>query len=106
MTDDEAAEELDRIPTLSSATARELRAGRITREQAKAALRRHSECLLDVIYGQPTLPGAHDPAGQAHFLVWTPADALDPLAAWHALPLDVQQRLGAAAVAAAVANLE
>ncbi len=32
-------------------------------------------------------------------------DTLDPLAVWNALPAYVQQRLGAAAVAAAVANL-
>ncbi len=32
-------------------------------------------------------------------------DLLDPLAAWLALPPDVQQRIGGAAVAAAVSNL-
>jgi hypothetical protein len=99
------SEELDKIPTWFSATVRELRAGRITHEQAKAALRRHSDCLLDVIYGQTTLSSEHNPAGPAYGLVTTPDNTLDPFAAWRALPPDVQQRLGAAAVAVAVANL-
>lgn len=92
-----------RIDAAFETTALEVESGRLSLDQAKARMRALGLHIVDEIYGpDPSFEDRHraiaDQGGRA-------APALDPLAAWQALPPDVQQRIGAAAVAVAIGSL-
>jgi hypothetical protein len=86
-----------RIDAAFETTALEVESGRLSLDQAKARMRALGLRIVDEIYRPDPAPSEIGPAARAA--------TLDPLAAWNALPADVHQRIGAAAVAAAVASL-
>lgn len=85
-------------------TALDLEAGRISLDQAKAIAGRRGLQIVEGIYG-PNPPPRKDRAMTAAIVPSAPAHVLDPLTAWLALPPDVQQLIGATAIAITVGAL-
>jgi hypothetical protein len=87
------------------ATAFEVEAGRLSLDQARSTLKRHGLLNVEAINGPAQVfedkDGVATTVGE-HLL---PADSFDPLAAWRSLPPEIRERIGAAAIAAAVCNL-
>jgi hypothetical protein len=77
-------------------------AGRLTPFRLKTQIDARIFAVLDAIYdGAPASGSQTDTAG----LAVVRDGKLDPLAAWRALPPEVQQQLGAAAIAAEIGDL-
>ena len=95
---------LSGAPAWFMATAFEVEAGCISLDQARLRLQQHGVRFGDADY-EPAVSHVErlrTAVVTGHLPL---ADWLDPLAAWRALPLEVRERIGASAIAAAVANL-
>jgi len=84
---------LAQAPDLFRETALDLEAGRISTEQARARMRALGFQIVAAVYADVTRPRPHNPG------------TLDPVVAWDAIPPAVQRLIGAASVAATVADL-
>jgi hypothetical protein len=96
---------LSAAPAWLMATAFEVEAGRLSLDQARSRMQRRGLRIVDAVHGPArsseeecgTTTAAAEPIPSAHWL--------DPLAVWLSLPPEVRERIGAAAIATAVANL-
>ena len=95
---------LSAAPAWLMATAFDLEAGRLSLDQARARMQRHGRPIDDPAYWQARSSRAGETSIAAAGSV-SADDGFDPVAAWLAMPFDVRERIGAAAIAAAVANL-
>ena len=101
MTDLDAA--LSALPDWFRELTLDLEAGRLNPDQAAARMRQRGVVVLDTIRRLGGIEVCDDAPAPRAFA--THNGMIDPLAAWHALPPELQQHIGAAAIAIAVGDI-